>query len=107
MSGRLDVFDLLGGIAAWEKSGLPIIKPQVKRSTAVKPTEYSEKITELTGWRVRLTSYRLGDQYYCKADNVEPGACIARTQGATQQEAEQEAIAKSERFLSQTRRVPV
>jgi glyoxylase-like metal-dependent hydrolase (beta-lactamase superfamily II)/rhodanese-related sulfurtransferase len=106
-SGRLDVFDLLGGISAWEKSGLPTIKPQVKRSTAVKPTEYSEKITELAGWRVRLTSYRLGDQYYCKADNVEPGACIARTQGASQQEAEQEAIAKSERFLSQTRRVPV
>jgi len=102
--GRPEVFDLLGGIAAWEKSALPTIKPQAKRSATVKPTEYSEKITELAGWKVRLTSYRLGNQYYCKADNIEPGACIARSQGATKEEAEREAIAKSEKFLSQTRR---
>jgi hydroxyacylglutathione hydrolase len=102
--GRPEVFDLLGGLAAWEKSALPTIKPQVKRSATVKPTEYSEKITELAGWKVRLTSYRLGNQYYCKADNIEPGACIARSQGATKEEAEREAIAKSEKYLSQTRR---
>ena len=102
--GRPEVFDLLGGIAAWEKSALPTIKPQAKRSATVKPTEYSEKITELAGWKVRLTSYRLGNQYYCKADNIEPGACIARSQGATKEESEREAIAKSEKFLSQTRR---
>ncbi len=103
-SGRFDVFDLLGGIAAWEKSGLPTVRSEVKRSTTVKPTEYSERTTELAGWKVRFTSYRLGDRYYCKADNVEPGACIARTQGATKEEAEHEAIAKAEKFLSQTRR---
>jgi hypothetical protein len=70
----------------------------------VKPTNYSERILELAGWKVRLTSYGLGDKYYCKADNVEPGACIARTQGATQEEAEQEAISRAEKYLAQTRR---
>jgi len=103
-SGRLDVFDLLGGIAAWEKSGLPTIRLEDKRSSDMKPTEYSERSLELAGWKVRLTSYRLGDKYYCKADNVEPGACITRSQGPTKEEAEREAIAKSEQFLSQTRR---
>ena len=70
----------------------------------MKPTEYSERSLELAGWKVRLTSYRLGDKYYCKADNVEPGACITRSQGPTKEEAEREAIAKSENFLAQTRR---
>jgi hydroxyacylglutathione hydrolase len=102
--GINDVSDLLGGIAGWEKSGLSVASPSVKRSNAVKPTNYSERILELAGWKVRLTSYGLGGKYYCKADNVEPGACIARTQGATQEEAEQEAISRAEKYLAQTRR---
>lgn len=103
-SGAVDVFDLVGGLAAWEKSGLQTLGPEVKRSNAMKPTEYSERILELGGWKVRLTSYRLGDKCYCKADNVEPGACISRSQGITKEEAEQKAISQSEKFLSQTRR---
>ena len=106
-SGKLDVFDLLGGIAAWEKSGLPTIRPLAERSVTMKPTEYSERILELAGWQVKLTSYKLGDQYHCKADNVNPGACITRTHGATKEKAEQEAITNAEKFLSQTRRFQV
>jgi rhodanese-related sulfurtransferase len=102
--GISDVSDLLGGIAGWEKSGLPVASSLEKRSNTVKPTNYSERILELAGWKVRLTSYGLGGKYYCKADNVEPGACIARTQGATQEEAEQEAISRAEKYLAQTRR---
>ena len=45
--------------------------------------EYSTRIQELDGWKVRLTSYRLGNTYHCTADNVDPGAWIARAQGAT------------------------
>jgi hypothetical protein len=70
----------------------------------MKPTEFSEKMMELSGWPVRITSYRLGDRYYCKADNVEPGACITRSQGATSYEAEQEAIRRAQDCLSKTRR---
>jgi hydroxyacylglutathione hydrolase len=104
-AGVVDVFDLMGGLAAWEKSGLQTTSgPEVKRSNAMKPTEYSERMLELAGWKVRLTSYRLGDKHYCKADNVEPGACITRTQGTSKEEAEQKAITQAEKFLSQTRR---
>ena len=73
----------------------------------MKPTGYSEKILEAAGWKVRLTSYGLGDKYYCKADNVEPGACIVRTEGATREEAEQKALSKAEEYLSRTRRFEV
>jgi hypothetical protein len=70
----------------------------------MKATEFSEKMMELSGWPVRITSYRLGDRYYCKADNVEPGACITRSEGATSQEAEQNVISRAEDYLSRTRR---
>jgi hypothetical protein len=106
-SGVTDVSDLLGGIGAWEKSGLPVSGASVPRSDAMKPTGYSEKILEAAGWKVRLTSYGLGDKYYCKADNVEPGACIVRTEGATREEAEQKALSKAEEYLSRTRRFTV
>jgi hydroxyacylglutathione hydrolase len=106
-SGVTDVSDLLGGIGAWEKSGFPVAGASVPRSDAMKPTGYSEKILEAAGWKVRLTSYGLGDRYYCKADNVEPGACIVRTEGATREEAEQKALSKAEEYLSRTRRFTV
>jgi rhodanese-related sulfurtransferase len=101
-SGAADVFDLMGGLAAWEKSGLQTLGPEVTRSNAMKPTEYSERILELAGWKVRLTSYRLGDKCYCKADNVEPGACITRTQGLTKEEAEHKAISQLSPSLPKT-----
>ena len=73
----------------------------------MKPTEYSEKILQLAGWPVRLTSYRLGDNYYCKADNVDPGACLTRTEGATKEEAEEKAKNRAEKYLSKTRRFSI
>jgi hydroxyacylglutathione hydrolase len=106
-TGVTDVSDLLGGIAAWEKSGMPVAGAAVHSSDAMKPTGYSEKILEVAGWKVRLTSYGLGDKYYCKADNVEPGACIVRTEGATREEAEQKALSKAEEHLSRTRRFAI
>lgn len=106
-AGLTKVSDLLGGIAAWEKSGLPVASPIPDRSQAMKPTDYSERTLEVAGWKVRLTSYGLGGKYYCKADNVEPGACIVRTEGATKEEAEQKALAKAEEYLSRTRRMAV
>ncbi len=32
---------------------------------------------------VKITSYRLGDAYYCQVANTDPGATIARAEGAT------------------------
>ena len=66
--------------------------------------EYSERNLRLAGWDVRLTTYKLGDTYHCKADNVSPGAALARTTAGTREEAEKLAIAKAERYLANTRR---
>lgn len=106
-SGNVDVCELLGGIGAWEKTGLPLAGHAMQRSSLMKPTNFSERVLEVAGWKLRLTSYELGGKYYCKADNVEPGACIVRTEGATKEECEQKALEKAQDYLSRTRRIAV
>jgi hypothetical protein len=71
----------------------------------LEPSEHSERTLELAGWPVRLATYKLGDTYHCTVDNVSPGARIARTEGATKEEAEQKAIEVAERRLSRTRKM--
>jgi hypothetical protein len=66
--------------------------------------EHSERQIEIDGWPVHLTSYKIGDTFHCKADNVSPGAALARTTGATRQEAEDKAIARAKELLSRTKR---
>ena len=73
----------------------------------MKVENYSERKIEIDGWPVNLTCYKIGDTYHCKADNVSPGAALARTTGATQQEAEDKAIARATELLGRTRRRPV
>ena len=70
----------------------------------MKAEEYSERQLEVHGWPLRLTSYRLGEVFYCKADNVSPGAQIARTHAASREEAEQKALAIASERLGRTRR---
>jgi len=68
---------------------------------------YVSRTVEWEGWKVRLTSYRIGETYHCTADNVDPGAWIARTQGATREEAEDRALERARELLGRTRRFPV
>ncbi len=68
---------------------------------------HSERQIEIDGWPVHLTSYKIGETFHCKADNVSPGAALARTTGVTQQEAEDKAIARAKELLGRTRRRPV
>jgi hypothetical protein len=49
----------------------------------MKVEEFGERSLQLSGWDVHLTTYRLGDVYHCKADNVSPGAALARTSPPT------------------------
>jgi len=69
----------------------------------MKVEEYQERKVEIAGWPVNLTSYRLGDVFHCKADNVSPGAALARTTGATREEAEKKALDRAEHMLGRTR----
>ena len=69
----------------------------------MKAEEYQERTVEVLGWPVNLTSYRLGEVFHCKADNVSPGAALARTTGATREEAENKALERAEHLLGRTR----
>ena len=65
---------------------------------------FREHETEVNGWPVRLTTYRIGEKYVCQADNVSPGACIARFSAATAEEAESQALSKATHLLGKTKR---
>jgi hypothetical protein len=69
----------------------------------MKVEEYQERKVEVAGWPVNLASYRLGDVFHCKADNVSPGAALARTAGATREEAENKALERAGQLLGRTR----
>jgi hypothetical protein len=69
--------------------------------------EFSEKTLPLEGWSVRVTTYRMGDTWHAKADNVSPGAALARATGATREEAEQGVLRRAAELLARTRRRPV
>ena len=68
------------------------------------PEGYSERRLEVSGWPVRVISYKLGESWHCKVDNVSPGAQIARAISSTQNDAEKLALDKAERRLAATRR---
>jgi hypothetical protein len=70
------------------------------------PQEYKENSFELAGWPVKMTSYKLGEKYIAKIDNVSPGAQIARAEGATREEAEGKATEDAQRRLQRTKRRP-
>lgn len=70
----------------------------------MKVKHYTERKIEIGGWAVNLASYQIGEVFHCKADNVSPGAGIARTQGTSREEAEQKAIARATELLGRTRR---
>ena len=65
---------------------------------------FTERQLEIDGWPVHLMTYRIGEVFHCKADNVSPGAGLARTTGATKEEAEEKALARAKELLARTRR---
>jgi hypothetical protein len=64
---------------------------------------FQSRRTELAGWPVRVTSYRLAGRFRSEVDNVDPGAVIARGEGATREAAEAEACGKAVERLGRTR----
>jgi hypothetical protein len=70
----------------------------------VKSEYFKERQIEIDGWPVKLTSYRLGEKYICQADNVSPGACLARFKAVSPEDAEAQAISKAKHLLGKTRR---
>ena len=73
----------------------------------MKPEAYSERQVQVEGWPVNLSSYRVAGEFHCNADNVSPGACLARATGASRDEAEDKALDKARELLSKTRRYKI
>jgi hypothetical protein len=65
---------------------------------------YAERIIEVEGWPVRIASYKLGPAFHATADNVSPGATLARASAATRADAEGAALDRARQLLARTRR---
>ncbi len=72
----------------------------------MKAENYTERRDVIDRWPVNIVTYGIGDTYYCTIENVDPGARIARADGATREEVERAALAKAQRYLKQTRTFP-
>lgn len=70
----------------------------------MKAENFTIRQFELAGWPVRIRSYRVGETWYAKADNVSPGATIARASALSQWEAEAAVTEKARKRLSATLR---
>ncbi len=69
-----------------------------------KPEEYSERKTELAGWPITITTYRLGSVYHTTIDNTDPGAWVVKAQGATKDEAESKAMNEAKTALEKVKK---
>jgi hypothetical protein len=56
---------------------------------------YQQEASVVNGVPVRIVTYQIGDRFFCHIENKEPGATIARADGATRDEARQQALAKA------------
>ena len=65
---------------------------------------YSERRVEIDGWQVNVSSYQFGDKWRAKADNVSPGAGLARAEADTKEEAEKRVLDRARELLARTKR---
>lgn len=61
----------------------------------LRPEDYQQRVEPIPPFQVRIVSYRLGEEFYCTVDNVDPGAVIARSKGVTRAEAEARALERA------------
>jgi hypothetical protein len=66
---------------------------------------FNEELIKVLGVSLRLTTYQIGNDWYCHLYNVDPGAAIARASAATRELAVEEAMAKATQRLSSMKKV--
>ena len=69
-----------------------------------KVQDYSEQKTQIAGWPVTVTTYRLESTYHTTIDNQDPGAWVVKAQGTTKQEAETKALKEAETLLAKVKK---
>lgn len=70
---------------------------------ALHAEDYRRRRDDLAGWPIGVESYKLGSRWLCAIDNVDPGAVVARGEGASREEAESRALEAAARRLGRTR----
>ena len=73
----------------------------------MQPENHSVSELTLEGWPVRLISYRLGELWHAKVENVSPGATLARASAALLEDAQRQVLEAAKRRLARTRRKEV
>ena len=107
-AGFHHLMNMTGGFDAWKAAGLPVTIPEagseyIKTWSRNRAEEYQERKTPVASWEINVTSYRLGDLWHAKADNISPGAVLARASAATRQAAESAVLARANELLSRAR----
>lgn len=66
----------------------------------LKADDFNVNTREISGLLVNITSYKIGNRYYCHIDHVDPGATIVRLDGESKDEVIQTALERAAQRLS-------
>jgi ribosomal protein L16/L10AE len=66
----------------------------------LKADDFNVNTREISGLTVNITSYKIGNKYYCHIDNIDPGATIVRLDGESKEEVIQTALDRAMQRLS-------
>jgi hypothetical protein len=65
--------------------------------------EVEQRHERLDDRQVGVVSFRYGDKFVCRVDNINPGTVIARGEGRTRSEAERAALAIAKQRISRAK----
>lgn len=71
---------------------------------AGKVEEYTRRQEEHKGWQIGITTYRVGETWFCTVDNVSPGARLHSVSGGSKEGVERQAVRAAQLLLGKTRR---
>jgi hypothetical protein len=61
----------------------------------IKVEGHESEQAEINGVQIKVTSYQIGERYFCHVTNIDPGATIARGEGSSRDEAREVALSKA------------
>ncbi len=68
----------------------------------MKAEDFTEEIMELNGTKIKVTTYKIGQEYYCHVYSTDPGATIARSSSSNKETAIDNALQKAKKRISRT-----
>lgn len=66
----------------------------------LKSETYQVEKRDINGVPVSVTTYKIGDRYHCRINNIDPGGTIARGEGTSADEAQKQALGKARERLA-------